>query len=160
MTDKWVRVEAPFTPEQVMALNRYQLHGIFHPFTCPRVEHDETIKLIAGEEGWSCASQTCDYTQDWTWSASLRAGVCREVPATLEVSGLEFPALPGGAQPLDGILLTRVMRPDGQLSWVFRFTGDCPPFEALGALETLCNLQQDRLLSLFTEDDPYYEDPG
>ena len=27
-------ITAPFTPEQVKALNYYQASGVFHPFTC------------------------------------------------------------------------------------------------------------------------------
>lgn len=68
-------VRAPFTAEQVEALNRYQQCKIMHPFTCGHCrdadEHyldgewitpDEHL-LVATEAGWTCP--TCDYTQDW-----------------------------------------------------------------------------------------------
>jgi hypothetical protein len=79
------RVYAPFTDEQVKALNGFQF-GPFHPFTCPRehvtvrrgggvIDVGETedrysiaifgpsISLVALNDGWHCPS--CDYTQDW-----------------------------------------------------------------------------------------------
>lgn len=54
------QIEAPFTKEQVEALNNYQNHGMFHPFTCCSHEGCERSKredqglLIATEEGWVC----------------------------------------------------------------------------------------------------------
>lgn len=53
------QIEAPFTPEQVVALNAYQRSGVFHPFTCgKRHDHpaDEIDKgcLIATIHGWIC----------------------------------------------------------------------------------------------------------
>ena len=69
------KIYAPFTPEQVKALNEYQIGGWFHPFTCADCrdrlgvfEEDGTLddrSLIATEAGWVC--ETCDYTQDWAW---------------------------------------------------------------------------------------------
>lgn len=57
------KVHAPFTPDQVHALNEYQIDGYFHPFTCPnRKDHMPGI-LVATEAGWVCS--TCEYTQDW-----------------------------------------------------------------------------------------------
>jgi len=64
MSDK---VEAPFTPDQVASLNAYQVAGIMHPFTCGggQARGHSGIRLIAAEDGWHCASDTCDYRQDW-----------------------------------------------------------------------------------------------
>src|SRR5690606_12352281 len=60
-------IKAPFTPEQVDALNDWQTSGAFHPFTCgtPMKHHhpDNNSVLIATENGWICTS--CDYIQDW-----------------------------------------------------------------------------------------------
>lgn len=58
---------APWTPEEVVALNRWQ-SGPFHPFTCPhrRDGHRTTTDigvLVATERGWVCPD--CGYTQDW-----------------------------------------------------------------------------------------------
>ena len=52
-------MKAPFTPQQVEALNKYQNCGIWHPFTCGNCRN----VLTATEKGWICSQ--CDYTQDW-----------------------------------------------------------------------------------------------
>jgi hypothetical protein len=80
-------IHAPFTPEQVKNLNKYQEMGNFHPFTCgkrdkhpyqgSRVIHHQDPEingrvvdieldvLIATENGWICPCPGCDYTQQW-----------------------------------------------------------------------------------------------
>lgn len=69
------KITAPFTPEQVEQLNRFQQLEYMHPFTCgtkekhkahpalrtPVVEPD--CNLVATEAGWVCPC--CDYTQNW-----------------------------------------------------------------------------------------------
>lgn len=67
MSDKRV---APWTDEEVAALNAYQEGGWFHPFTCGRCRDadpdfplKDEHKLVATNDGWICP--TCDYTQDW-----------------------------------------------------------------------------------------------
>lgn len=69
------RLDAPWTPEQVAALNRWQTAGCVHPFTCGNDRTDEAHKtyaanvgeapgmLIATTEGWLCGA--CDYRQTW-----------------------------------------------------------------------------------------------
>ena len=52
---------APWTPQQVENLNRWQNAGHVHPFTCPN-DHDDRV-LVADEDGWHCP--TCDYAQNW-----------------------------------------------------------------------------------------------
>ena len=71
------QIKAPFTPEQVKALNEFQESGMFHPFTCGSAERCvETVKvgkdefevsttLKATKDGWICPN--CSYTQDWAW---------------------------------------------------------------------------------------------
>lgn len=54
-------LKAPWTPEQVEALNAYQQLGYVHEFTCPESHEDRT--LLAGPNGWVCLR--CGYTQDW-----------------------------------------------------------------------------------------------
>ncbi len=63
------KITAPFTKEQVKALNEYQQKGFFHPFTCCAYEGckrgqdvNEGI-LIAAEEGWICPCGK--YKQNW-----------------------------------------------------------------------------------------------
>ncbi len=72
MSEKEYRSEhiyAPWTPEQVAALNRYQQLRDFHPFTCgsgrrqDEFHLDDQGVLLATESGWVCPY--CDYTQDW-----------------------------------------------------------------------------------------------
>ena len=58
-------IEAPFTDQQVKALNRYQREGLMHPFTCPSDKHPIHVTLIATREGWKCLLNDCDYTQTW-----------------------------------------------------------------------------------------------
>ena len=69
-------LEAPWTAEQVDALNDYQRNGHFHPFTCggdrnndehraaylSRGDRDHGL-LIATQAGWRCPA--CDYQQSW-----------------------------------------------------------------------------------------------
>lgn len=68
-------IRAPFTNEEVRALNRWQSSKFVHPFTCGQRDlpghkehadkvgdHDHGI-LIATQSGWICP--VCDYKQDW-----------------------------------------------------------------------------------------------
>ena len=64
--EEFPRLRAPFTPEQVEALNEYQQGGWMHPFTCGGTCRERLgieAELVATEAGWVC--ETCDYTQDW-----------------------------------------------------------------------------------------------
>lgn len=75
MTD--VRV-APWTDEEVEALNVWQHTSSVHPFTCgKRVDHPfeeeygDHGALRATNDGWVCAH--CDYTQDWAHKMMFEA---------------------------------------------------------------------------------------
>jgi hypothetical protein len=57
-----VKIHAPWTAEQVGALNRWQKLGYVHEFTCPG-DHADDRALVAAADGWHCL--TCGYTQDW-----------------------------------------------------------------------------------------------
>ncbi|KAB2976015.1 hypothetical protein F8R89_30885 [Streptomyces sp. SS1-1] len=63
MTEK---TRAPWTPEQVAALNRFQREGGMHPFTCG-AEHatGQSPVLVATNGGWVCPDPQCVYRQDW-----------------------------------------------------------------------------------------------
>ncbi len=61
-------LKAPWTPEQVEALNRYQSSGFVHEFTCGG-DHPGSRVLLATTEGWRCP--TCDSRQDWAHRAML-----------------------------------------------------------------------------------------
>jgi hypothetical protein len=65
-------IKAPWSKEQVEALNHYQRHGKFHPFTCANRsdgnhpfedEYGDHGALRAYSLGWRCPF--CSYTQDW-----------------------------------------------------------------------------------------------
>lgn len=64
-----VLIWAPWSEEQVQALNRFQQLGIMHPFTCGKRDNhreDDGI-LIASEAGWHCPAWNCDYIQTWAY---------------------------------------------------------------------------------------------
>lgn len=68
-------IRAPWTAEQVEALNRSQQSGFVHPYTCgsgKRTEANHLDKegvLVATENGWRCLY--CSYTQEWAHASSL-----------------------------------------------------------------------------------------
>lgn len=68
MSDK--QIKAPWTDEQVAALNRWQHYGFVHEFTCPN-DHDAV--LVAHNSGWICP--LCDYTQDWAFETMFEEQV-------------------------------------------------------------------------------------
>jgi hypothetical protein len=68
-------IKAPWTPDQVEALNAFQHSQKVHPFTCGNDRGDAAHRayaeahgedmgqLVAHEDGWHCP--VCDYRQDW-----------------------------------------------------------------------------------------------
>jgi hypothetical protein len=58
-------IKAPWTDEQVAALNRWQQAGFVHPFTC--YDGDD---LVATRDGWVCPH--CNYKQDWAHAFMFR----------------------------------------------------------------------------------------
>ncbi len=56
-------IEAPFTDEQVAALNQFQCAGHMHPFTCPGNRDCSDRDLIATTDGWVCPCGA--YKQSW-----------------------------------------------------------------------------------------------
>ena len=69
-------ITAPWTAEQVEALNAYQRGNSFHPFTCggdrsddahvayAALHHDrDDGLLVATAGGWHCP--VCGYSQNW-----------------------------------------------------------------------------------------------
>lgn len=61
-------IKAPFTDDQVDALNEFQHLGFVHEFTCKN-NHPGNNVLIATKDGWICPS--CNYTQNWCHSFML-----------------------------------------------------------------------------------------
>lgn len=60
--------KAPWTADQVVALEAWQACGWVHPYTCGN-DHDGDRRLVATADGWRCL--ICDYTQDWCWVGML-----------------------------------------------------------------------------------------
>ena len=61
-------IKAPWTDEQVKALNETQHLGFVHEFTCAgnnckRSEREDNGILVATNEGWVCPCG--EYKQDW-----------------------------------------------------------------------------------------------
>ena len=94
-------IKAPWTPEQVDALNRYQRLGHVHEFTCPTA-HEADRTLLAMHDGWHCPH--CDYRQDWAHEQMLNAQPLEKMvdtlpcdvmlpPATVIRKGCEFSTL-------------------------------------------------------------------
>jgi rubredoxin len=88
------RLEAPFSEEQVAALNTYQRSGRSHPFTCAGTRMDDAHAaykeqhgdpdwglLVATPEGWLCP--VCGYRQTWAhdFMATPTAGDYKETTA-------------------------------------------------------------------------------
>lgn len=69
-------IKAPWTPEQVANLNRFQKFGAFHPFTCPGHEGDGDRALVATPDGWIC--RHCDYRQDWAHASMCAFDATKE----------------------------------------------------------------------------------
>lgn len=66
MIDQPAIIRAPWTSEQVDALNRFQSESGMHPFTCGAEEHTPgSPVLAAAHSGWYCPDPDCGYTQDW-----------------------------------------------------------------------------------------------
>lgn len=58
-------IRAPWTSEQVAALEQFQTVSNMHPFTCGADHHTLAPRLIPSHSGWYCPDPDCDYQQDW-----------------------------------------------------------------------------------------------
>ena len=58
-------LNAPWSEEQVLLLNKYQNEGLFHPYTCGNCREI----LIATKDGWIC--NKCDYKQNWCLGSTI-----------------------------------------------------------------------------------------
>lgn len=63
------KIIAPFTSNQVDALNAFQRLGYVHPFTCPGHKSAGDRNLVATRGGWICCH--CDYRQTWAHAGIL-----------------------------------------------------------------------------------------
>ncbi|MFE2712266.1 hypothetical protein ACFXKI_09815 [Streptomyces mirabilis] len=83
------QIRAPWTPEQVAALNTFQRRGGMHPFTCGGDHAPGSPVLIAYADGWRCPQpygEPCDYQQDWAHAFMAEpqrvTHSCRQEPHT------------------------------------------------------------------------------
>lgn len=72
-------IHAPWTPEQVDAINRYQTFAD-QPLICSRtrdLHQGHRVVLIARRDGMHCSDPACDYRQGWVldYMAKRRTGV-------------------------------------------------------------------------------------
>jgi hypothetical protein len=70
------KIIAPWSAEQVKALNEWQRRGNLHPFTCGTEQCGGV--LTAGADGWTCPNG-CGYAQDWAhdfMAEALKCEVC------------------------------------------------------------------------------------
>jgi hypothetical protein len=109
------KITAPWTAEQVDALNRFQRLGHFHPFTCIEAHDGADRTLYATVNGWRCPH--CAYQQDWAHPMML-------VPNTLEKQ-IKLPCdvmLPPATVMRKGVTLDVLMT-------AFRVRAELPPEE-------------------------------
>jgi hypothetical protein len=66
------KITAPFTAQQIDALNTWQRWGATRPFTCPK--HQATFQALA--EGWRCPIGGCTHSQDWAYEFMVLAKYC------------------------------------------------------------------------------------
>lgn len=68
-------IEAPWTDEQVTALNHYQQDGHGHPFTGKRYPDGTERILIATNLGW-IAEEGGPVIQTWAWEFMAKSSNC------------------------------------------------------------------------------------
>lgn len=61
-------LHAPWTPEQVGALNLAQRSGGMHPLSCGGDHPRDLPTLIATRDGWTCPDDDCTFTQPWAYA--------------------------------------------------------------------------------------------
>jgi hypothetical protein len=60
------RWDAPWSPEQVATLERWQSSSNVHPYTCASPVHDGRATLLTPTPaGWVC---DCGFRQTWAWA--------------------------------------------------------------------------------------------
>ncbi|MEU5043193.1 hypothetical protein [Streptomyces griseorubiginosus] len=117
-------IRAPWTPDQVDALNAFQRRGGMHPFTCGGEHTPASPALVAYTDGWRCPQpygESCDYRQDWAhaFMAEAPAPTASSSPPTDPTHGLSVQqadalwdavAIPGPQEPTFPVQHERVCR--------------------------------------------------
>jgi hypothetical protein len=133
MSGDYEFIRAPWSSEQVDALNRFQRRGDVHEFTCPEDHGGSDRTLIATKEGWLCPH--CAYRQDWAHPAMIAAAEyvtrlpCDVMlpPATIIRKGCDYATLFVGLKAREGIEpeLCRFDDPADKLTFK-RMSGEVP----------------------------------
>ena len=108
MSTEVEKLQAPWSSDQVDALNQFQRRGDVHEFTCPENHGGADRTLIATKEGWICPH--CDYRQDWahpamlTWPERMMTLPCdvKLPPATVIRKGCDYSTLLAALKVRDG----------------------------------------------------------
>jgi len=82
-------IHAPWTSEQVAALEQFQTASAMHPFTCGAERHTLAPRLVPSHSGWYCPDRDCDYRQDWAHAFMVECGASRRATR----SGLDKPLI-------------------------------------------------------------------
>lgn len=70
MSDETDPISAPWTPEQVAAIERWQIRENVHPLTC---EYHGAQALDVTPDALYCAWGVCHYRQTWVPAAVVNA---------------------------------------------------------------------------------------
>ena len=101
-------VRAPWSKDQVNALNAFQTRSDVHPFTCPgdHAACEGRRELVAEQAGWVCKCGT--YRQDWAHAAMMEP---RPVTMPPKVGNTDLGKL--DRQDIGWLLRQIEERPDG-----------------------------------------------
>lgn len=75
------------------------------------------------------------------------------VDAQTVVKGLRVRELPEGYMPIEGVFMVKCMSPDGEISWVNRYTEGAHQIEFLGAVTSIKHLLQAEVLRMYEPDE-------
>ncbi len=102
-TETMEEVIAPWTDAQVVALNRIQMDGSRHPYTCG---NDSRHVLVATADGWVCPEPRCGYRQTWAHLEDASQPTAEAPPSRSAV------ALPASAVSPSPVSSPSVYQPD------------------------------------------------
>lgn len=98
------KVTAPWSDEEIDALNHYQRSGLFHEFACVETHKGLDRTLVATRAGWICLH--CGYTQDWAHRFMLDKPKPHRVRVT------------GGDYVYEGLLVGTITKTTGEVRFI------------------------------------------
>lgn len=112
-------IHAPWTSDQVTALNAFQHYGRMHPFTCGALHASgQSPILVATASGWVCPDPQCTFRQDWAHAFMIERGAAAvPVPPPADQTALRASV---AEALLDHLSRTADIRPgrDGALAFM------------------------------------------